>query len=128
MARAREAPAIEGRSPEPSPDITEGERAFCEAVLPRVPAAPPFQPVHAVEDGSPICVGEVKVIALPGHTPEANGRAIVGPFNVDRVAARQSFRRVAGFDVDVLGVGHGEPFVGNATEALAPTVAWLDLR
>jgi hypothetical protein len=46
------------------------------------------------------------------------GKAILGPFNVDRHSAIASFRRLAEMDVDIACFGHGDPIVREASHAL----------
>ncbi len=91
----------------------------------------------------------VRVLHVPGHTPggialhlpgsrvlfpgdiigNAGGRAVLGPFNVDRAGAVASFRRLAALeDVDTVCVPHGEPILTGAREVLAaasPEEDWL---
>ena len=66
-------------------------------------------------------------IHLPAHrllfTGDAaarapDGRVILGPFNVDRAEAISSFRKLAGFDVDVACFGHGDPVLADGSAAL----------
>ena len=75
---------------------------------------------------------------MPGHTPGSiaiylpdervlftgdnvaslAGRPILGPFNVARQGAIESFRRLAQMDVEIACFGHGDPIVGDAHAAL----------
>jgi glyoxylase-like metal-dependent hydrolase (beta-lactamase superfamily II) len=85
------------------------------------------------------------IVAAPGHTPGSiaihlptervlftgdnvasiEGRAILGPFNVSRLEAIESFRRLTDLDVDIACFGHGDPIVSHATEALLRSAARL---
>ncbi|WP_205780201.1 hypothetical protein [Micromonospora ureilytica] len=56
------------------------------------------------------------------------GRAVLGPFNVDRGQAIASFQRLASLEVEALCVPHGEPVLKEAGEVLraaAPETDWL---
>jgi glyoxylase-like metal-dependent hydrolase (beta-lactamase superfamily II) len=48
----------------------------------------------------------------------AAGQPILGPFNVDRPAALESFRRLAQLDSTMALFGHGEPILSQAAPAL----------
>jgi glyoxylase-like metal-dependent hydrolase (beta-lactamase superfamily II) len=76
------------------------------------------------------------VVSTPGHTDGSvvfsfpdekalftgdvatsrDGQVLLGPFDVDRAAARRSFRRLADLDVETVCFGHGAPLTGDATE------------
>lgn len=92
---------------------------------------------EAVTDGD--AIGPLQVIHAPGHSPGhlafywperrtlIAGDAIatwpaLAPgwpsFNLNPTQERTSLRRMTGFDVNVLAVGHGEPIVQNAAEVL----------
>ncbi len=92
---------------------------------------------RAVEDGD--AIGPLQVLHSPGHSPGhlafywperrtlIAGDAIatwpaLAPgwpsFNLNPTQERASLRRMSGLDVDVVGVGHGEPIVKNAAEEL----------
>jgi glyoxylase-like metal-dependent hydrolase (beta-lactamase superfamily II) len=83
--------------------------------------------------------GGATVIGVPGHTDGSiaihlpahrllfagdsvaatpDGRVILGPFNVDRAQAIDSFRKLADLDVDVACFGHGDPLPADAAAAL----------
>jgi len=145
VAHALDAPVIAGEREQPPPNLTEEERPFADAVMPRVPKAPPCAVGLAVKDGDAAGPAGVFAFALPGHTPgsvafhvperralfvgdvvaSVGGRAILGPFNLDRAQAIASFRRVATLDLVVLGVGHGAPFLSDATKLVAAAAAHL---
>ena len=101
-------------------------------------AAHPACPIdRAVADGE--AIGPLQVIHAPGHSPGHlafywperralfAGDAIVtwptvGPgwpaFNLNSTQHRASLGRLAGLEVSVIGVGHGEPIVQDAAERL----------
>lgn len=103
-------------------------------LMPHVPC-----PVdRAIDEGD--AVGPLQVIHAPGHSPGhlafywperrtlIAGDAIstwpaLAPgwpsFNLNPTQERASLRRMAGFAVDVVAVGHGEPIRRNAAEALS---------
>jgi glyoxylase-like metal-dependent hydrolase (beta-lactamase superfamily II) len=83
--------------------------------------------------------GGAAVIGVPGHTDGSiaihlpahrllftgdsvastqEGRVILGPFNVDRAQAIDSFRKLADLDVDMACFGHGDPVRADAAAAL----------
>lgn len=83
--------------------------------------------------------GGATVIGVPGHTDGSiaihlpahrllftgdsvasthDGRVILGPFNVDRAQAIESFRKLTELDVDMACFGHGDPRVADAAAAL----------
>lgn len=83
--------------------------------------------------------GGAAVIGAPGHTDGSiaihlpahrllftgdsvartpDGRVILGPFNVDRAEAIDSFRNLADLDVDAACFGHGDPLLADAAAAL----------
>jgi glyoxylase-like metal-dependent hydrolase (beta-lactamase superfamily II) len=92
---------------------------------------------HAVGDGD--AIGPLQVIHAPGHSPGhlafywperrtlfAGDAIVTWPtvapgwpaFNLNPTQHGASLRRLAGFEVDVVGVGHGEPMLRNAAERL----------
>ncbi|MFD0339637.1 MBL fold metallo-hydrolase [Streptomyces sp. NPDC127117] len=145
LAGAVDAPFIRGTAPEPQPTYTTPERALHEQIMAGFAEAD-VQPLQHVpvdvelHDGDSIGDwGEpVHVLHVPGHTPgsialhlpssgvlfpgdiiaTAEGRAILGPFNVDREQAIASFRRLASLEVEALCVPHGEPVLKGANEVL----------
>jgi glyoxylase-like metal-dependent hydrolase (beta-lactamase superfamily II) len=143
LAGADDAPFIRGEQRQPAPNITERERPFFESITPVVPPAPPCRVDRELRDGDSIDFGGgATVVHVPGHTPGSiarylpahrllftgdtiaavEGKPILGPFNVDRALAKESFRRQAALDVDIACFGHGEPIVGGAGEALRAAV------
>ncbi|MYW83131.1 MBL fold metallo-hydrolase [Streptomyces sp. SID8369] len=155
LAGAVDAPFIRGTAPEPQPVHTAPERALHEQIVAGFSEAyvRPLQHVAVdvdLHDGDTIDDwGEpVHVLHVPGHTPgsialhlsssgvlfpgdivaTAEGRAILGPFNVDREQAIASFRRLASLEVEALCVPHGEPVFKGASEVLraaAPENDWV---
>ncbi|MCX4845591.1 MBL fold metallo-hydrolase [Streptomyces sp. NBC_00893] len=145
LAGAVDAPFIRGTAPEPQPVYTVPERTLHEQIMAGFAEADVRPPQHVpvdveLHDGDTLDGwGEpVHVLHVPGHTPgsialhfpssgvlfpgdlvaTAEGRAILGPFNVDREQAIASFRRLASLDVEVLCVPHGEPVLKGAREVL----------
>jgi glyoxylase-like metal-dependent hydrolase (beta-lactamase superfamily II) len=73
-------------------------------------------------------------VSVPGHTPGSmallvpqlgvlftgdsmasyEGAPVLGPSNIDRVAAIEAVRKQARLDYDIACVSHGEPIVGGA--------------
>jgi hypothetical protein len=50
------------------------------------------------------------------------GQVILGPFNVDRDQAIQTFRALADLNVDTACFGHGDPVRADASQALRAAV------
>lgn len=155
LAGATDAPVIRGSSPEPSPVFTDSERTLFEQITAGTSAGglPELKHVNVdaeLHDGDMLdgWAEPVRVLHVPGHTPggialhlttsgvlfpgdvvaTADGRAILGPFNVDREEAVSSFRRLAALRVETVCVPHGDPLVNGAGEALraaAPERDWL---
>ncbi|WP_444951493.1 MBL fold metallo-hydrolase [Micromonospora ureilytica] len=155
LAGALDAPVISGTAAELEPAYTAPERAlhgqimagFAEADVRPLQHVPVDVELH---DGDTIADWSepVHVLHVPGHTPggialhlassgvlfpgdivaTTEGRAILGPFNVDRDQAIASFRRLASLEVEALCVPHGEPVLKDAGEVLraaAPENDWL---
>lgn len=155
LAGAPDTPFIRGTAPEPEPVFTASERAlharitagFADAGVPPVKHVPVD---IELRDGDTLAgwAETVHVLHVPGHTPggialhlassgvlfpgdivaTAQGRAILGPFNVDREEAIASFRRLAALEVETVCVPHGEPLMENAGSVLraaAPEGDWL---
>jgi glyoxylase-like metal-dependent hydrolase (beta-lactamase superfamily II) len=92
-----------------------------------------------VEHGDEIDLdGAAQVVHVPGHTAgsiavylprrrllfsgdaavaDAEGRLMVGVFNLDPQQARESFRRLAALDIEVACFGHGKPLDREASVA-----------
>jgi glyoxylase-like metal-dependent hydrolase (beta-lactamase superfamily II) len=137
-----DAPVISGETVGAFPDLSLAESAFYEQAVGHIPPADPVS-VDRVFDGDEY-VAEISahIIATPGHTegsiavyfPETRilftgdvatnqgGQVILGPFDTDRERARESFRRLAEFDVDVVCFGHNTPLTGSGTKAFTDAV------
>ncbi|MCM2386720.1 MBL fold metallo-hydrolase [Streptomyces albipurpureus] len=145
LAGAVDAPYIRGTAPEPQPVCTASERVLHEQIvagfseayvrpLHHVPVDVELHDADTIDDwGEP-----VRILHVPGHTPGSialhlpssgvlfpgdivatvEGRAILGPFNVNREQAIASFRRLASLEVEALCVPHGEPVFRGASEML----------
>jgi glyoxylase-like metal-dependent hydrolase (beta-lactamase superfamily II) len=133
-----EAPVIEGSAAGPDPVLSAWEEELLARVQASFTATPP-DPVRVdrrLEDGDVLDFGGgAHVVWVPGHTPgsaaihlpaagvlftgdtiarRADGRVILGVFNVDSEAALASMRRQAALDVEVACFGHGEPVTAGA--------------
>ncbi|MCX4679349.1 MBL fold metallo-hydrolase [Streptomyces sp. NBC_01433] len=145
LAGALDAPVIRGTAAEPEPVHTASERTlheqisagFADGDMPPVRHVPVDTELH---DGDTLAGWSepVRVLHAPGHTPgsialhltssnvlfpgdtiaTAEGRAILGPFNVAREQAIASFRRLAALEVETVCVPHGEPLLDNASAVL----------
>ena len=151
LAHRVDAPVIRGEMPAPAPDFTDEEKTLRErmvagAVGPSgaLPAAPPCPVDQELASGDLIDLGGgAAVVGAPGHTDgsiavhipsqrllftgdsvAANGAGLVilGPFNVDRDQAIESFRELATLDVDTACFGHGDPVRADASAALRDAV------
>ncbi|MGW5849943.1 MBL fold metallo-hydrolase [Streptomyces sp. NPDC055254] len=155
LAGTLDAPVIRGAAPEPEPVFTASERALYEQVMAGLADAgvPPAQHVPVdieLHDGDTLegWAEPVRVLHVPGHTQGSialhlvssgvlfpgdivattEGRAILGPFNVDREEAIASFRRLAALEAEIACVPHGEPLMkdaGAVLRAAAPEGDWL---
>ncbi|WP_037959558.1 MBL fold metallo-hydrolase [Streptomyces violens] len=156
LAGAPDAPVIRGEAPEPPPVLTAAEKPLFERNMAGfaeagIPAPRPVAVDTELHDGDALeGWGEpVHVLATHGHTPggvalhlpesqvlftgdiigTGEGRAVLGPFNVDREQAIASFRRLAALErVEVVCVPHGDPITEDATAVLAaatPETDWL---
>lgn len=100
-------------------------------------AHPPAPVDRAIADGD--AIGPLQVLHAPGHSPGhlafywperralfAGDAIVTWPteaagwpnFTLNATQQRASLRRLAALDVDLVGVGHGEPIVTNAAERL----------
>ncbi|MER7399423.1 MBL fold metallo-hydrolase [Streptomyces sp. NPDC000151] len=156
LAGAPDAPVIRGAAPEPEPVPTATERVLHEKIMADLaesgvePPRPVAVDIELAEGDEPAGWGEpVHVLATHGHTPggialhlpesrvlfpgdiigTGEGRAVLGPFNVDREQAIASFRRLAALErVETVCVPHGEPITEDAAAVLAaatPETDWL---
>ncbi|HLT10113.1 MAG TPA: MBL fold metallo-hydrolase [Micromonosporaceae bacterium] len=147
VAHERDAPIIRGERPGPPPNFTDFERELHAQVAAGLAPAPPVRVDREVRDGDLLDFGGgAQVLATPGHTDgslalylpahgvlftgdivaEHSGEVMLGVFNLDREVTADSFRRLAGLDVDVACFGHGEPVVGDAAARLREASAKLD--
>jgi glyoxylase-like metal-dependent hydrolase (beta-lactamase superfamily II) len=142
LAHRADALVIRGEMPAPPPELTAAEKPLYEQITAGggQPVAPPCRVDRELASGDLIDLGGgAAVIGAPGHTDgsiaihipahrllftgdsvAANGagQVILGPFNVDRDQAIQTFRALADLDVDTACFGHGDPVRENASAAL----------
>jgi glyoxylase-like metal-dependent hydrolase (beta-lactamase superfamily II) len=136
LAGARDAPVIAGISPEPEAVITAEEQPFYDRIAPSIPPAPTVAVDQVLHEGDQIEWGDPRAVVIdaPGHTPGSiaihlpddrllftgdniatfGTKPILGPFNVARNQAIESFRRLAQLDVEIACFGHGDPIVAAA--------------
>lgn len=143
VAHAADAPVVRGEVAGPVPDLLPVEEELLARVTTDMPPAPSCPVDREVVDGEVLPFGGgARVVHAPGHTAgsiglhlpgprvlftgdtvaEHEGAVILGPFNLDRRRAAESFRRLVALDVDLALPGHGEPIDGAAlaTENLGP--------
>ncbi|MBZ4015628.1 MBL fold metallo-hydrolase [Streptomyces purpurogeneiscleroticus] len=156
LAGAPDAPVIRGEAPEPPPRFTAAEQTLFDGIMAGFADAgmPEQRPVAVdieLHEGDELTGwGEpVHVLATHGHTPggvalhlpesrvlfpgdiigTGEGRAVLGPGNVDREQAIASFRRLAALErVEVVCVPHGDPVTEDVAATLAaatPETDWL---
>lgn len=142
LAHHADAPFIRAGAAGPPPDLADWERPLYDQVGAQAPARPVTPPRidREIGDGDDLGFGDGAVaVAVPGHTPGSvalhlpahqvlftgdaaarrpDGTVIGGVFNVDRVQAAASLRRIAGLEANVACFGHGEPLTRNATAEL----------
>jgi glyoxylase-like metal-dependent hydrolase (beta-lactamase superfamily II) len=129
--------------PAPPPAFTAAEKVLYEQIKAAsggLPPAPPCRVDQELAGGDLIDLGGgAAVIGAPGHTDGSiavhipaqrllftgdsvatnrAGQVILGPFNVDRDQAIQTFRALSGLDVDTACFGHGDPVRTDAAAAL----------
>jgi glyoxylase-like metal-dependent hydrolase (beta-lactamase superfamily II) len=142
LAHPADAPVIRGQQPGAPPRLTELERPLAEMVVGDLaslpgPPAPPVEVDQEVQDGDRTAGGGL-IVAVPGHTPgsiallvphlgvlftgdtiaSSDGMPILGPFNIDRLAAIDSVRKQARLSFEVACFGHGAPLVGGASRKI----------
>jgi glyoxylase-like metal-dependent hydrolase (beta-lactamase superfamily II) len=146
LAHRADAPVIRGEMPGPPPVLTAEEKVLHERIAAggALAAAPPCPVDQELASGDLIDLGGgAAVIGAPGHTDgsiaihipahrllftgdsvAANGagQVILGPFNVDRDQAIETFRALAGLDVDTACFGHGDPVRIDASATLRAAV------
>jgi glyoxylase-like metal-dependent hydrolase (beta-lactamase superfamily II) len=139
-AHHADARVVRGEARGEWPDFTPAERdlhAVVGAGLPDPPDVPQARVDLDLDDGD-VLDGGLQVVRTPGHTPgsialrhqergllftgdtaaEREGAVFLGPFNIDRERARQSFRRLGHPAVTTVCFGHGDPLVGERTGLL----------
>ncbi|HKO27032.1 MAG TPA: MBL fold metallo-hydrolase [Solirubrobacteraceae bacterium] len=146
VAAVGDAPLIRAEQSASPPQLSDWEVPLFERVMPGVPLEQRLAPAAAVfpdrlvEDGDTLdWQRRATLLAVPGHTPGStavwferervliagdaiashDGRPILGVFNVDPAAARDSFRRLARLDADLACFGHGDPIRSRAGLRLA---------
>lgn len=140
LAGEGDALVIAGTRDEPPPQITPEEQPYYDRVAPMIPPAPAAPVDRVLREGDDLGWDvRTQVIEVPGHTPGSiaiflpgegilftgdnvaslGGRAILGPFNVEREAAIASFRRLADLDVRIACFGHGDPIIDNAQQHIS---------
>jgi glyoxylase-like metal-dependent hydrolase (beta-lactamase superfamily II) len=155
LAGADDAPVIRGDRPDTFRPLTGSEHALLASFPPPPPGAEP-PPLRRVRVDTELRGGDtldgwpepVEVLHVPGHTPGSialhlpasrvlfcgdtimirDGRAMLGPFSLDRDQAIASFHRLAALDVQTLCVPHGDPVSPGAWALLlaaTPEGDWL---
>jgi glyoxylase-like metal-dependent hydrolase (beta-lactamase superfamily II) len=141
VAPAGDAPLIRAERSAPPPQLTGWEVPLFEQVMAGVPLEQRLAPAagvvpdHLAGDGDTLdWQRRATLLAVPGHTPgstavwferdrvliagdaiaSSNGQPILGVFNADPAAARDSFRRLARLDADLACFGHGDPIRSQA--------------
>ncbi|MFE9293149.1 MBL fold metallo-hydrolase [Streptomyces niveus] len=135
MAHRLDAPVIRGEWPVPDPLLLDWEIPLYEHGL-TVPPAPPTRVDRELEDGDELSFGDgARVVHVPGHTygsiavhlpyhgvlftgdavAAAEGRVMLGVFNVNRESAKRSMIRLAALGPSTVCFGHGDPLVTDAT-------------
>jgi glyoxylase-like metal-dependent hydrolase (beta-lactamase superfamily II) len=138
LAHKADAPVIRGTAVGAPPAFTPAEEALHAVVARNLPDAPPSRVDRELDDQELIAEIGARVISTPGHTdgsialhfPDADvlftgdiaaeheGHVILGPFNVDRDLARQSFRLLANVTASAVCFGHGQLLLGQDADAL----------
>jgi glyoxylase-like metal-dependent hydrolase (beta-lactamase superfamily II) len=139
LGPALDADVIEGRVKRADPQLLDWEIPLF-APFGHLAPAPPVILDRLVADGDLLdWERPAQIVAVPGHTagsvaaflPEdrvviagdaiatATGEPTLGVFNVDPEQAKESFRRLAQLDVNVLCVGHGPAITADAQSQLA---------
>ncbi|MEW2582022.1 MBL fold metallo-hydrolase [Streptomyces virginiae] len=142
LAHRLDAPVVRGERPVPEPVLLDWEIPLYAHGL-TVPEAPPTPVDRELEDGDALGFGDgARVVHAPGHTDgsigihlprhgvlftgdcvAAVGPPMLGVFNVDRVRAIESFRRLAALEPSVACFGHGDPLTVDTASALAEAAA-----
>ena len=141
-------PFVQGDEPHPNP-FQNPAAAFLMRPVVALSEPPPFSVEVRLKDGDRLePMGGMEVVHSPGHTPGSislyfprEGLLIAGDalqyhrgklglpsrlFTVDMALARDSIRRLAQLDFDVLCLSHSPPLTGRASESLRRFAATLD--
>jgi glyoxylase-like metal-dependent hydrolase (beta-lactamase superfamily II) len=133
-----DAPIIRGDSDGTFADLTHTEQQFYAQIAGSIPSAAPARVDRDLGDDEHLDALGARVIHTPGHTDgsisflfeeggvlftgdvatQQQGQVVLGPFDNDRAAARQSFRRFADITVNTVCFGHGQPLAGEETNKL----------
>jgi glyoxylase-like metal-dependent hydrolase (beta-lactamase superfamily II) len=137
-----DAPIIRGDSYGTFASLTHAEQQLYAQIADSIPSAPPARVDRELGDDEQLEGLGARVIYTPGHTDGSiaflfeeagvlftgdvataqQGQVMLGPFDNDRAAARQSFRKfadiLADIEVDAVCFGHGQPLVGAETGKL----------
>jgi glyoxylase-like metal-dependent hydrolase (beta-lactamase superfamily II) len=146
VAPVGDVPMIRAEQSAPPPQLTDWEKPLFERVMPGVPLEQRLAPAAAVipdrlvEDGDTLdWQHPARLLGVPGHTPGSTAmwferervlvagdaiashedRPILGVFNADPAAAKDSFRRLARLNADVACFGHGDALRTDAGARLA---------
>ena len=146
VAAVGDAPLIRAAQSAPPPQLTDWEVPLFEQVMAGVPLERRLAPAAAVVPDRLVRDGDTldwqrhaTLLAVPGHTPGSTAvwfeservliagdaiashsdQPILGVFNADPAAARDSFRRLARLDADLACFGHGDPIRSRAGVRLA---------
>jgi glyoxylase-like metal-dependent hydrolase (beta-lactamase superfamily II) len=140
LAHHADARVVRGDARGEWPSFTPAERGLYAVVgtgLPDPPDVPQARVDVDLDDGD-VIDGGLQVIWTPGHTPgsiavrhaergvlftgdtaaEREGAVLLGPFNIDRERAKESFRRLAEPGITTVCFGHGDPLVGERVDLL----------
>jgi glyoxylase-like metal-dependent hydrolase (beta-lactamase superfamily II) len=136
VAPIGDAPIIRAEQSAPPPQLTDWEKPLFERVMPGVSREQRLGPAAAViadrlvkDQDTLDWQHAARLLGVPGHTPGStaawferervlvagdaiashDGRPILGVFNTDPAAAKDSFRRLARLNAEVACVGHGDP-------------------
>ena len=62
--------------------------------------------------------GERGLLFTGDTAAEREGAVFLGPFNIDRERAKESFRRLAERGITTVCFGHGDPLIGGRVDLL----------
>ena len=137
---ALDAPVVRGESPMPPVRVRGPLGGLLSPLLNRWARPPKPSPVdRELQDGDELKAAGLKVVHVPGHTPGQIAlhmpskkvlfvgdavlnvlglRPPLGFFTVDKAQARESIRKLAALQCDVVCFGHGTPLMHEATTGL----------